>query len=55
MLHERIPQTLDKEDLEPCTQQEADGRIILHVAGKATINKGTTIQSPGEGDGVFLK
>ena len=24
-------QTLDKEDLEPCTQQESDGKIILHV------------------------
>ena len=28
-----IPQTLDKEDLERCTQQEADGRIILHSCG----------------------
>ena len=30
-----IPQTLDKEGLEPCTRQEADGRIILHVADAA--------------------
>ena len=29
------PQTLDMENLEPCTQQESDGRIILHVADAA--------------------
>ena len=31
-----IPQTLDKEDLEPFTQEEAEGRIIfIHVADAA--------------------
>ena len=29
------PQTLDKEDPEPSTQQESDGRIILYVADLA--------------------
>ena len=47
-----VPQTLDKEDLEPCTQQKADGRIILHVAKQGYHNtRGHHSISRGGGGG----
>ena len=52
------PQTLDKENLEPCTQQESDGRIILHVADAASQGyrniKVATIQFPAGGGGADI-
>ena len=50
-----IPQTLDKEDLEHCTQKEADGRIKRHVARQGYHNtRGHHSISRGR-VGVFLK